>query len=95
MGDKALGEQLMHAHHQADKDVGEKTMGLFFNHHSSEPDTAHGHRCPNCGSTDVERRDEGLVPLPPSPMTMFDGTHVAPVSEFRCRRCGHTWEDIF
>lgn len=94
MGDKALGEQLMHAHHQADKDVGEKTMGLFFNHHSSEPDTAHGHRCPNCGSTDVERRDEGLVPLPSSPMTMFDGTHVAPVSEFR-RRCGHSWEGIF
>lgn len=81
--------------HKAEKGVGEKIMGLFFNNHHDEPNTAHGHRCPNCGSTDVERCDEGLAPLPASPMTMFNGTHVAPVSEFRCRRCGHSWEDIF
>lgn len=70
-------------------------MGLFFNSRHDEPNTAHGHRCPNCGSTDVEQSDEGMVPLPASPLTTFNGTHVAPVSQFRCRNCGHTWEDIF
>lgn len=70
-------------------------MGFPFNRHTSEPNRAHGRRCPRCGSTNVEQRDEGLVPLPASPLTMFDGTHVAPVSEFRCLDCGHTWEDIF
>lgn len=70
-------------------------MGIFFNHHPSKPNTAHGHRCPKCGSTDVEQRDEGFAPLPASPLTAFDGSHVAPVSEFRCCSCGYTWEDIF
>lgn len=70
-------------------------MCLFFNNHASAPSTASGHKCPRCGSTDVEQYDEGLVPLPASLLTMFNGTHVAPVSEFRCRRCGHTREDIF
>lgn len=70
-------------------------MGLFLNHHHDEPARARGHRCSRCGSTNVEQHDEGLVPLPASPLTAFDGTHVAPVSEFRCLDYGHTWEDIF
>lgn len=56
---------------------------------------ARGTRCPRCGSHDVEREETGIVPLPASPLTMFDGTHVAPVSEFRCRSCGYAWEDVF
>lgn len=80
---------------KAEKDTGEQTMGLFFNHHQSEPNRARGRRCPRCGSTNVEGEDEGLVPLPASPLTTFDGTYVAPVSEFYCLDCGHTWEDIF
>lgn len=68
-------------------------MGIFFNHHSDEPNTAHGHRCPNCGSTNVEQRDD-LMPLPASPLAMFDDTHVAPISEFHCHTCNHAWKDI-
>lgn len=69
-------------------------MGLSLSHDSS-PNRARGHRCPRCGSTDVDQQDEGIVPLPASPLTTFDGSHVAPVSEFRCNECGYTWEDIF
>lgn len=68
-------------------------MGLFSR--NDKPNRAHGHRCPNCGSLDVSQRDEGIVPLPASPLTTFDDSHVAPVSEFRCNECGYTWEDIF
>lgn len=53
------------------------TTGFLLNHHD-EPNTAHGHCCPNCGSSDVEKRDEGTVPLSASPLTTFDDTPVAP-----------------
>lgn len=70
-------------------------MGFFRSNRHTEPSHARGHRCPCCGSTNVEQRDEGIVPLHASPLTTFDGTHVAPVSEFHCLDCGYTWEDIF
>jgi hypothetical protein len=70
-------------------------MGLFFGYYHDEPNRASGHCCPRCGSTDVEQRDEGLAPMSASPLTTFDDTHDAPVSEFRCLTCCHVWEDIF
>ncbi|MGI6535093.1 MAG: hypothetical protein ACOX12_01550 [Eggerthellaceae bacterium] len=69
-------------------------MGLLFNHDRGKR-TSSAHPCPRCGSTNVEQQEKGLVPLPASPLTTFDGTHVAPVSEFRCLDCGYSWEDIF
>lgn len=70
-------------------------MGLFFNHHSDQPNRASGRRCPRCGSSDVEQQGIGIVPMPASPLTAFDGTRVAPLSRFLCRNCGHSWEDLF